>query len=242
MSAVTATPAPPAPPNTPGSRRLFLSTRLFRVLTACAGIAGVVALGYYYSVPFPLPSADTTPAQVVQFALRYHDAVFLDTWMQAVGSLLTTVFFLALVFLAGAAIRFAGWMTMLASALTLAVGLAEGTFALAAVQAGVIGHEQTAVTCLDLTNVFVHIFLIVPAPLLFLAVGSVLRGASVLPGIFSVLALALGVAFAIAGFAGWFSAAALSASIFLLIGQELWVLSAAITLILRTRKVSEPAS
>ncbi|HEY7340461.1 MAG TPA: hypothetical protein VH591_06250 [Ktedonobacterales bacterium] len=219
-----------------------MSTRLFRVLAAFAGIAGVVALGYYYSVPFPLPPASATPAQVVQFALHYHDAVFLDTWIQAVGSLLTTVFFLALVFLAGATIRFAGWMTMLASALTLATALAEGTFALAAVQAGMIGHEQTAVTCLDLTNVFVHVFLIVPAPLLLLAVGSALRGAAVLPQVFRFLALALGVAFAIAGFAGWFSAAALTAGIFLLIGQELWVLTAAITLIVRTRKVSGFAS
>ena len=219
-----------------------MSTRLFRVLTAFAGIAGVVALGYYYSVPFPLPPASATPEQVVQFAVRYHDAVFLDTWIQAVGSLLTTVFFLALVFLAGATNRFAGWMTMLASALTLAVGLAEGTFALAAVQAGMFGHEQTAVTCLDLTNVFVHIFLIVPAPLLFLALGTALRRTPVLPQVFSFLALGLGVAFAIAGFAGWFSVVALTAGIFLLIGQELWVLIAAITLILRTRKVSESAS
>lgn len=219
-----------------------MSTRLFRVLIAFAGIAGVVALGYYYSVPFPLPPASATPAQVIQFTLRYHDAVFLDTWLQAVGSLLTTVFFLALVFLAGATIRFAGWITMLASALTLAVALAEGTFALAAVQAGMIGHQQAAVTCLDLTNVFVHVFLIMPAPLLFLALGSALRGTPVLPQVFSYLALGLGVAFAIVGFAGWFSAAALTAGIFLLIGQELWVLIAAITLIARTRKVSEPAA
>ena len=229
MSALSTTPV------TPASTSPFMSTRLFRVLTAFAGIAGVVALGYYYSVPFPLPPANATAAQVVQFAERYHDAVFLDTWIQAVGSLLTSAFFLALVFLAGATNRFAGWMTLLGSALTLAMALAEGTFALAAVQAGMIGPEQAAVTCLDLTNVFVHIFLIVPAPLLLLALGSALRGAPVLPQVFSFLALALGIAFAIAGFAGLFSDVALSAGVFLLIGQELWVLIAAITLIVRTR-------
>jgi hypothetical protein len=219
-----------------------MSTRLVRILTALAGLFGVAALGYYYSVPFPLPPANATLAQVSLFAAQYQTAVLLDTWLQAVGSLLTVVFFLALVHLARAVTRFASQMAMLASAITLAVALAEGTFAIGAVQAGANGHPEAAVTCLDLTYVFVHIFLMVPAPLLFLAVGAVLLGADMLPRVFGFLALALGVAFAIVGFAGLLSASALTVGIALQIGQELWVVAAAILLIARAGKASVATS
>lgn len=219
-----------------------MPTKLFRVLTAFAGIIGVAALGYYYSVPFPLPPATASLAQVTEFGVQYHNVIFLDTWLQAVGSLLTVVFFLALVYLANAMNRFAGLMTMLASAITLAVALAEGTFAIGAVQAGMNGQAQVALTCLDLTYVFVHIFLMLPAPLLFLALGAVLLSSDMLPRVFSLLSIALGVAFAIVGFVAFFSATAITVGIFLQIGQELWVLVAAITLIVRTRKLSDATS
>jgi len=216
-----------------------MSIRSFRILTAIAGIIGVAALGYYYSVPFPLPAVTASLAQVSAFGIQYRNAVFFGTWLQAVGALLTVVFFLALVYLSGAMTRFSGWMTLLASTITLTTALAEGTFAIGAVEGSINGHPEVALTCLILTYVFVHIFLMLPAPLLFLALGSVLLTSTTLPRIFSFLALALGVAFAIVGCAGLFNATVVIIGIFLQIGQELWVIAATITLIVTTKKASD---
>ncbi len=210
-----------------------MPSRWSRILMGLCGIVGVAALAYYYSVPVPLPPSNASSDQVVAFGTRYHDAILLDTWLQAVGSLLTVTFAVTLVHLAGATNRFAGWMTLLASGLTLAVALSEGLFAIAAAQAAVLGHAATALASFDLTNVFVYIFLMVPAPVFFLSLGAVLLGSQVLPRMFGDLALALGGAFAVLGLVGLFSAGAIALSILLLIGQELWIVAAAITLIIR---------
>jgi amino acid transporter len=95
--------------------------RLFRILVALSGICGVAALGYYYSVPFPLPPANATLALITAFVAQYRNAVLFDTWLQAVGALLTVVFFVALVYLANAGSKFSGGMTIVASALTLSI-------------------------------------------------------------------------------------------------------------------------
>ena len=213
-----------------------MSSRWPRILMGLCGIFGVAALAYYYSVPFPFPPPNASSDQVVAFGTRYHDAILLDTWLQAIGSLLTVTFAVALVHFAGATNRFAGWMTLLASGLTLAVALSEGMFAIAAAQAAVLGHATTALTSFDFTNVFVYIFLMVPAPAFFLSLGAVLLGSQVLPRLFGYLALALGGAFAVLGLIGLFSASAIAFSIVLLIGQELWIVAAAIMLIIRAIK------
>ena len=217
-----------------------MPSRRSRILMGLCGIFGVAALAYYYSVPFPLPPPNASSDQVVAFGTRYHDAILLDTWLQAIGSLLTVTFAVALVHFAGATNRFAGWMTLLASSLTLAVALSEGMFAIAAAQAAVLGHAETALASIDLTNVFVYIFLMVPAPTFFLSLGAVLLGSQVLPRMFGYLALALGGAFAILGLVGLFSASAIAFSIVLLIGQELWIVAAAIALIIRAVKGEKP--
>ncbi len=211
-----------------------MSARRFRILAAVCGIVGVVALGVYYSeVLVPIPPASVTADQLTDLVTRYHNAVLLDAWLQAIGSLLTVVFFLAIAYMAGGVGRFAGWMTILAAAVTLAMSLSEGTFSIAIAEATANGHPATALTSFDLTNVFIHVFLIVPAPALFLSVGALLLGSSVLPRVFGDLALALGVAFEILGLAGLFSTTAVAVAVFLLMGQELWVAAAAITLMLR---------
>ncbi len=215
-----------------------MSSRLSRILVALCGILGVAALAYYYSVPFPLPAANASSEQVVAFGTRYHDAILLDTWFQAIGSLLTVSFAVALVHLAGATSRLAGWMTLLASVLILAVSLSEGTFSIAAAQAAVIGHPTSALISFDLTNVFVHIFLMVPAPVFFISLGAVLVRSQILPPLLGYLALVLGGAFAILGLLGLLSAAALSFSTVLLLGQEIWIIVAAVTLIFR--RIGQP--
>lgn|GEM_PF-1642067 len=193
---------------------------------------GTAALVVYFSAPYwlmRLPPPNATVAQVAEFGARYHDVILWDTWFQAIGSLLSIVFVLALVQLAGSAQRFAGRLTLLASAVVLVLGLMEGMLALGALQAGANGHPQAALGFLDLINAFTHVFLL--APSLFLALGAALWGTRLLPPIFSYLAVALGIAFQILGFAGLFSSAAVLAVSFILMAQNLWTIAAAIALV-----------
>src|SRR5919199_5661181 len=103
-----------------------MSARQSRILVALCGILGVSALGAYFAAPSPMPPADANVTQVTELAKRYHDMLLVGAWLQATGSLLSVVFFLTIVHLAGAATRLAGMVTVLASAVLLAVGLFEG--------------------------------------------------------------------------------------------------------------------
>jgi hypothetical protein len=125
-------------------------------------------------------------------------------------------------------------VTVVASAVLLAVGLFEGALTIDVAQAAANGHPQTALTSFDLMGVFVHVFPMGPAPAVYLALGAVLLGSRLLPRVLGYLALVLGAAFEIVGFAGLFSAIALNAVIFLLIAQELWIVAAAIMLVARS--------
>jgi hypothetical protein len=171
------------------------------------------------------------------FGSQYHNTILWDTWLQAIGSILSVVFVLALVHLAGASQRFMGRLTLLASGIIMALSLAEGTFALGAVQAGVNGHAEAALTCFDLTNVFIHIFLL--APSLFLMMGAALWDTHLLPRLFSYTAIALGTLFQILGVVGLFNSTAVLIVICVLMAQNLWTITAAITLVLRTQKASD---
>ncbi len=220
-----------------------MSDRTFRVLAALSGILGVALLGLYYSEALiPLPPPNATSGQVAEFGTRYHDAILLDAWLQGTGSVLLVVFTLAVVHLARSSAQFAVRLFMMASGVLLAVALAEATFGVGAAEAGALGHAQTVQTSFDLTFVFGHIFLIVPAPLFFLTPGAVLLGSHLLPRLFGYLAVALGVAFEILGLAGLFNGTAAAASTFLLIGQEIWIVAAAIVLVVRPRETREVVS
>ncbi len=195
-----------------------MSTRLSSILAAFCGILGVVILGVYYSgvlVP-QLPAADPHPtvAQLAALGTQNSSGVFVDAWFLVTGALLSVVFFLALIQLAGAVTRFAGRIMMLASAMLMATVIGESTFTIATAQAVLHGHPMSALTIFDLTVVFIHIFLIGPAPLTFLALGAVLLGSRVLPRVFGYLALALGIVFEILGFVGLLTPIAVTVAIY----------------------------
>ena len=92
-----------------------MSAQLSRILIALCGILGTVLLGLYFGVGFSIGLAqlppDATIAQVVSVATQYHNVWFLGTWLQATGSLLSVVFFLALVQRAGATTQLAGLLS-----------------------------------------------------------------------------------------------------------------------------------
>jgi hypothetical protein len=220
-----------------------MSTQLSRVLTGLSGILGIILLATYFGVGFSIGLAQLPPdasmSQVVSVATQYHYQWFLGTWLQATGSLLSVIFFLALVHRAGATVRLAGVLTALGSAVLLSVVLIEGVFTIDLAQAAANGHLATSLTSFDIMTVFTHIYPIVPAPLIFLALGTVLLGSRVLPRVFAYLSLGLGVAFEIVGLVGLFTTPILSVVVLAL--QSLWTLAAAITYLVRPAEASKAA-
>lgn len=219
---------------------LIWSPRIFRAFVAISGILGVAALGVYYSVPLPVPAPNAALRDIVNFGARFHDRIALDAWLQAIGSLLAAIFLLALVYLAKGLERLSGWIASFGIAMVLAMALLDVAITLGALQGAVNGHPATAVVCFDLTFVFVHVFPIVPAMATFLGLGALLLRSPVLPRLFSWVALVLGLGFGILGFAGPFNPRANGATIFLLSLQEIWIVAAAIVVLLQTEKRLTP--
>ena len=212
------------------------SSRSNYIVAAVCGIAGTIALSIYFSAPFwliPLAPPNASAEHIMQFGRGYRTVILWDTWLQQIGSLLSVIFALALVHLANRWNSFAGRLVLVASTVILVLSLAEGTFILAAIQAGDNGHDASAVTCVDLANVFIHIFLL--APSLFLVLGYSLLKSPLLPSAFPVIALVLGILFQVLGVAGLFSNTALMIVIFILLAQNLWTICASVALIVRSR-------
>ena len=218
-----------------------MSPRLSHILIALSGILGTILLGLYFGIGFSIGLAQLPPnitlAQELNVARQYHNLWFLGTWLQATGSLLSVVFFLALVQRAGAVTRLAGLLTILGSATLLAVVLIEGVFTLGLAVAAANGQQTASLTFFVIMTVFTYLYPIVPAPVIFLALGTILLGSHLLPRAFGYLALILGVAFAVVGLAGLFTTSILTIVVLSL--QALWVLAAGITFLFRTGVVAD---
>lgn len=215
-----------------------MSITLFRRLAALSGIIGVILLGLSFAINSASPPANPTVAQLMAFARQNFTTIIWGAWMQAVAPLLIVLFAIALVFLAGATTRLAGWMTLLGGAILMMVSLIEITFYIGALYATTTGFVS-----LDLIHAVQHLYFIVAAPALFLPLGVVLLGSAVLPRVFGYLALVLGASFAILGVV---FLTTLTLPVLVLAGppaiEALWWLAAAITLIVGSAKTSDMAS
>ena len=199
------------------------------VLTALCGVLGTLALiGSFRLNPGP-PNGLTT-AQLISWASQHHTTIVLGGWLQGIGSLLTVLFALALVHLAGATHRFAGWATLLAGSAILLVSLIEVTFYLAGAEAAATGDVVTGVIANAFIKAIQHVFLIAPA--LLLPLGAVLLDSRVLPRVFAYLALALGSVLQVLGLVGLFGVLQPLVDM-LLIVQGVWFLAAACMLLVR---------
>ncbi|HEX8034486.1 MAG TPA: hypothetical protein VF510_11595, partial [Ktedonobacterales bacterium] len=78
------------------------------------------------------------------------------------------------------------------------------------------------------------------APVIFLALGTILVGARILPRAFGYLALALGTAFAIIGLVGLFTTPLLT--LIPLALQGIWIVAAAIALLIQSGKTTKPTT
>lgn len=212
-----------------------MSPKLSSSLPALSGILGVLVLAVYFSQPLPIPTNTEPVAAFAAFGTRYHNEIMVGAWIQAIGTLLVSVFFLELVRLAGAVARLSGLVTIFATCALWVVGLVEVVASMAIAQAAGHGHVEGAAAAFDLTDVFIHVIPIGPAGAVYLALGAVLLGAAVLPRVFGYVALGLGAAFEVAGFVGLFDPTNPQPAItIILILQELWVLAAASLALVRT--------
>jgi hypothetical protein len=208
------------------------------MLTAACGVVGTVTLiGSFFLNPSP--PATLTTAQLVDWAVQHHTTIVLGSWLQGIGSLLSVLFVLALVHLAGATHRFAGWATLLAGAAILLVSLVEVTFYLSAAEAAVTGDVVTGTISNALIKAVQHVFLIAPA--LLLPLGVVLLGSRLLPRALAYLALALGAILQALGLVGLFGVLQPVIDV-LLIVQGLWFLAAAVALLVRPMPTSDAST
>ncbi|MCI4371272.1 MAG: hypothetical protein L3J78_01340 [Thermoplasmata archaeon] len=195
---------------------------------------GCLALTVYFAAPFvlfPFPPSSATSAEIAASATQYRLDYLMAAWLQGTGTLLIVVFVLGLVYQSQGWNRFAGWITMLASAAILTLSLNEGAYFIDIAQAIANGHPEATVTSFDLTFVFLHTFFIAPSLLLPLAF--VLRRSIVLPRIFWPWAFAVGVSSEALGLVGLLVPNATILAIVLLVTIVVWIVSAAIALALR---------
>ena len=109
--------------------------------------------------------------------------------------------------------------------------LIEGAFLMAVPQAAISGDAATVATAFALSNgVFVRVFPLAPASASFVGLGAVIMGSGVLHRWFGYVAVGIGAAFELAGIIALVSGIAVIAVIVLSVGEEVWILAAAIAL------------
>jgi hypothetical protein len=205
-----------------------------RVWAARAGILGPIALALYFAAPAALgwPYAGGAPATIAAFAQSHEPLFYAGAWLQVTGTLLSVVFFLALVRLAAQGGSVAGLVVVVGSAALLSVVLVEAAFLVAVPLAATAGDAATVATAFAMSNgVFVRVFPLAPASATLIALGLVLRAGDLLDRRVATAAIALGVLFEVAGLVAIVSTAGLVAVILLSVGQAIWTLVAAIALL-----------
>src|SRR6266581_1763699 len=224
-------------------RRETMSTKLFRMLSALSAIVGVIMLITSFSLN-PGPPSNATGAQLIAFGNQYYTSILWGAWLQAVGPLLIVLFAFAIVSLAGATTRLAGWMTMFGGTILMTVSLVEITFYMSALNTTPLNNNPAAMGLISLALIHSvqHLYFIVGAPALFIPLGVVILGSRLLPRVLGYLAIVLGAAFAIAGVVYLFDLTLpVLVQAFASI-QVLWWLAAAIMLIVRPQKTSDTPS
>lgn len=202
-------------------------------LAAATGIAGPVLLAVYFLLPAftNWPFAGGTPATLSAYALDHEALFYAGAWFQGTGTLLSVVFFLSLLALAGAANRLSGLVLIIGAATLLAVVLVEGAFLVAVPVAAAAHDASTVATAFAMSNgAFVRVFPMAPASATYLALGFVLLGSNVLARPLAYAAIAIGAAFELGGMVAIFSGVAAVALAVLAPVQALWLVAAAINL------------
>jgi hypothetical protein len=211
-----------------------LSKRLFCILSGLSGVLGVVFLMISFVIAIP-PTADATRTELVKFGQQHYVGILWGAWLQAVAPVFIVLFAFALVHLARATQRLAGWMTLFGATVLMTVSLIEITYYI-----GALFPDPDVMTSISLKVISAvqHLYFIVAAPALFLPLGVVLVTSQILPRLFGYLALLLAVIFAALGLA-FLLTLILPTAVTAFAGvQGLWWLAASITIIIRSGKIS----
>jgi hypothetical protein len=204
-----------------------------RNIAGVCGIAGPIALTVYFAAPAftNWPYAGASATHLITYANSHQTLFFAGAWFQATGTLLSIVFFLAIVALAGASTRLPGLVVIVASAALLGLVLVEAALLMEVPLAAANGDSATVVTTFDLSNgVFARVFPLAPASAAYVGLGAVILGSSVLHRWFGYAAVGLGLAFELAGLVALFTIVGLILAIVLSVAQELWIITAAVAL------------
>lgn len=207
--------------------------RRFRILSGLSGIIGVVLLIVSFGINNGPPQG-ATYQELVTFGQQNYAHVLWGAWLQAVGPVLIVVFAFALVHLAGATQRLAGWMTFFGATILMIVSLMEVTFYSTALSTDPPTMPSISLTLISAVQ---HLYFTAAAPALFLPLGIVLVSSRTLPRLFGHLALVLGTVFAVLGAIFLLRLTLPSAVTALGAVQALWWLAAAITLIVRGEEI-----
>ena len=157
-------------------------------------------------------------------------------FMGVVSALLSIVFILVLLQHTGARRTLAGSATLIGSAVLLSVVAVEAVLMEAVPVAAANGDQASVATAFTLSNgVFVRIYPLVPAPLVFAGIGFALLGTSILPRVFARTAVLISGLFLIAGLAAVFGAAGLILATVMSVVEAIWILAAAIAFARTTR-------
>jgi hypothetical protein len=212
-----------------------ISNRRFCLLSGLSGVAGVTMLIVSFAINNG-PPPDPGNAELLKFGQQHFANILWGAWLQAVGPVLIVLFAFALVHLAGATQRLAGWMTFFGATVLLMVSLIEITFYI-----GALNPDPPTMPSISLRLIYAvqHLYFIVAAPSLFLPLGIVLVRSHVLPQVFGYLALMLAACFAALG-AIFMLRLTLPGPVTAFAGvQALWWLAAAITLMVRSGRMPE---
>ena len=214
-----------------------ISQRSFCILSGLSGAAGVVMLIVSFAINSGPPQAASS-AELVKFGQQNYANILWGAWLQAVAPVLIVLFAFALVHLAGATQRLAGWMTFFGATILMTVSLIEITFYISALSPDPAMMPSISLRFISAVQ---HLYFIVAAPTLFLPLGLVLVSSPVLPRLFGYLALLLAIAFAALGIIFLLSLT-LPGPVTAFAGvQALWWLAAAITLVVRGGKIPDSA-
>src|SRR5258708_34265539 len=105
----------------------LISQRSFCILSGLSGVAGVVLLIVSFAINSG-PPPDPSSAELVKFGQQHFATILWGAWLQAVGPVLIVLFAFALIHLAGATQRLAGWMTFFGAPLPMTDGPMQSTF------------------------------------------------------------------------------------------------------------------
>ena len=211
--------------------------RRLSILGGVSGIIGVLMIGTSFAINTG-PPLGATSDQLIAFAATHFRSVMWGAWLQSVGSLLIVGFALALVHLAHATDRLAGWLTPLGASILMMVSLAEVIFYISALDSvpPVMGQLSNAIG-----HAIQHLYFFVAAPALFVPMGVVVWSSRILPRTLGILAIALGSAFLILGVTSLYDQILSPGVTSFAAIQALWWFSAAIVLMLRSRSLGGSA-